>query len=89
MALKLYSNISFSYPVSNPSSPSLESISFVFSPEDISSGELLKAEQESTSVVLQLYNGSILMNYGTGVIGAGNGTLQPNQWYQLYATRYI
>lgn len=88
MALKLYSNISFSYPVSDPSSASsLESIYFVFNPKDVSSGELLKAGQENTSVVLQLYNGSILMNYGTGVIGAGNGTLRPNQWYQLYATR--
>ena len=37
--------------------------------------------------VLQLSNGSVLMNIGLDVISVGGGSLRKNQWYQLYATK--
>lgn len=45
--------------------------------------------RQEDSIVLQLDNGSITMDYGPGMISTGNGLLESDQWYQLYATRYV
>lgn len=85
MALQFYGNLSFSYSLPDTSASSLESVSLTFNPEHISYGDLLGSL--NGDALLQINNGSVQMNYGAGVISAGSGLLQANQWYQLYATR--
>ena len=68
----------------------MESVSLVLRPENVSSGNFLstsREEEHGGPVVLHLQNGSVSIEYGTGSLSAGGGTLQENQWYQLYATR--
>lgn len=86
MAVQFYGNSSFSYPLTNASISGLETISLIFNAEHVSTGDLLLS---SEGAVLKLDNGSVLMDYGSGVISAGSGLLQANQWYQIYATKYV
>lgn len=91
MALQLYNDLNLTYPLSNSRASSLESISFVFNPENTFSGNLLQStspEEGSITEVIRLNNGSVIFHHGAGVISAGSGALQANQWYQVYATRY-
>lgn len=90
MALELYNNFSHTYPLQKSPNSSLESISLVFNPGETFSGNLVQVapnENGSDSVVLQLKNGSVFFDYGSGIINTGNVTVQSNEWYQIYATR--
>lgn len=94
MALQLYSNLSFTYPLPKSSNSLLESVSLIFNPEHTLSGNLLQSISPrngngSNPEVLRLSNGSVIFDYGSGFISAGGGTLQTNQWYEVYATRYV
>ena len=68
-------------------SAGLETVSLVFSAENVSSGDLLLPNNDDSEAVLKLSDGSVIMDYGSGAISVGNGLLQANQWYQVYATK--
>ena len=90
LALQFYGNSSYSYPVANVSGLSFQSVSMILNPNNVVSGDLLLSTQGivgESEAVLWLSNGSVLMNVGPDTISVGSGTIQRNQWYQLYATR--
>ena len=67
------------------------SISLVFQPSDVAGGVMLHTSTTGGGALgLQLFNGSVQFDYdleGSESISSPNGSVQEDNWYQLYATR--
>lgn len=87
VALRFYGNSSLSYFIPAVTDEESTSISLVFRPEE-TDGLMLYTE---AGLGLQLTNGSVQFEFDLGsgatVVSTPDGLVQPDEWYQLFATR--
>ena len=60
-----------------------------FNADNVTSGDLVRSPGGDVGgeAVLRLSNGSVAMTVGPDTVSVGDGRLQTNQWYKVYATR--
>ncbi len=90
VALRFYGNSTAGYPLPSTSLPS--SLSLAFLPS-IASGQMVHAgTSDGGTLALQLSNGSVVFEFdlgdGPAHLSTPVGVVSPDQWYQIYATRY-
>lgn len=89
VALQFYGNSSLSYSLPSGPATTLESVSMVIKPEQVTAGVLLSSRQggNESIIILEIINGSLLFKCDPDSIMVGDGVIKEYMWYKIFATR--